>query len=196
MRRDQQASVFAKTRLMPAIQNSPVIARALLGVNGAKLGIRDVQFVNGSTLHVRAAFHTADAVRGLSTDILMIDEFQDIAGGDLPVLLETLSHSALGRVILTGTPKLVDNHLESVFQHSTACEWTMPCQNCQQGVTISARGAGIDWPNLSALPTPRRPAEGRVESAASASHLGWVLDLPPDGALFSLPRHLAEATDL
>jgi hypothetical protein len=140
--RDQQASVFSKTRLMPAVRNSPVIARALLGVKRRKLGIKDVQFVNGSTLHVRAAYHSADAVRGLSADILMIDEFQDIADGDLPVLMETLSHSSLGKVILTGTPKLVDNHLEAVFQRSTACEWTMPCQNCYQGVTVSERALG------------------------------------------------------
>lgn len=141
--RDQQASIFSKMRLMPAVQNSPVIARALLGGKRRKLGIKDVQFVNGSTLHVRAAFHSADAVRGLSADILMIDEFQDIAGGDLPVLQETLSHSTLGRVILTGTPKLVDNHLEGVFRQSTACEWTMPCENCQQGVTVSERALGL-----------------------------------------------------
>jgi hypothetical protein len=142
--RDQQASVFSKTRLMPMVRDSPVIARALVGSKHSKLGIKDVQFINGSTLHVRAAFHSADAVRGLSADILMIDEFQDIADGDLPVLQETLSHSTLGRVILTGTPKLVDNHLERVFRQSTACEWTIPCRNCSRGIAISERALGTD----------------------------------------------------
>jgi len=42
---------------------------------------------------VRAAYHSADAARGISADLLLVDEFQDIAAGDLPVLQETLSHS-------------------------------------------------------------------------------------------------------
>lgn len=142
--RDQQASVFVKTRLIPTIQNSPVVARALLGARRRKLGVKDLQFANGSTLHVRAAYHSADAVRGLSADILMIDEFQDIADGDLPVLMETLSHSATARVILTGTPKLVDNHLEGAFQRSTGCEWAIPCANCGRDVMISERALGSE----------------------------------------------------
>ena len=128
--RDQQAYVFIKTRLMPVVRNSPVIARALLGRRPRKLGIRDVEFANGSMLYVRSAFLKADASRGLTADLLLIDEFQDIADGHLPVLLETQSHSDLRRVILTGTPKLVDNHLEGVFQQSTVNEWTVICHHC------------------------------------------------------------------
>lgn len=140
--RDQQALIFTKTRLLPVVQNSPVLRRALLGDRRHKVGIKDLLFENGSRLHTRAAFHSADAVRGLSADLLVIDELQDVAAGDLPVLEETLSHSELRREIFAGTPKLIGNHLESVFQQSTACEWLVPCENCRQGVILDFRALG------------------------------------------------------
>jgi hypothetical protein len=64
--RDQQSHVFTKMRLMSAVRNSPVIARVLLGRRPSKLRIKEVEFVNGSTLYVRSAFHKADASRGLT----------------------------------------------------------------------------------------------------------------------------------
>lgn len=140
--RDQQAHMFTKTRLMPVLQDSPVLRRALLRGQQRKPGIRDLLFANGSMVHTRSAFHSADAVRGLSADLLVIDELQDIAAGDLPVLQETLSHSPLRWEIFAGTPKLVGNHLESVFQQSTACEWTVPCENCSQGIILDQRALG------------------------------------------------------
>src|SRR5215469_8939452 len=140
--RDQQAHIFTRTRLMPVLQDSPVLCRALLGHRRRKRGIKDLVFDNGSMLHTRAAFHSADAVRGLSADLLVVDELQDVAAGDLPVLEETLSHSRLRWEIFAGTPKLVDNHLESVFQRSTACEWAVPCSDCQQRVVLDQRALG------------------------------------------------------
>ena len=73
------------------------------------------------------AFHSADPCRGISASLLLVDEFQDVAAGNLPVLQETLSHSKDGRMILSGTPKTVNNHLQAVFRSSTACEWTLKC---------------------------------------------------------------------
>jgi hypothetical protein len=106
--------------------------------------MRFMRFANGSTLRVCAAFRSADAVRGISADLLLIDEFQDLAPGDLPVLAETLSHSARGRMILTGTPKLIENHLEAVFAQSTANEWTLTCPDCQKSVILDERCLGPD----------------------------------------------------
>ena len=94
------------------------------------------RFANGSEVYIRAAFHSADAVRGIDGDLLLVDEFQDIASGDLPVLEETLSHSPLRRVLLTGTPKSIDNHLENAFRQSTGYEFQVPCSNCEYAVIL------------------------------------------------------------
>ncbi len=35
-------------------------------------------------------------------------------------------------LVLTGTPKLIDNHLEAAFHLSTGHEWQGPCAGCQR----------------------------------------------------------------
>jgi hypothetical protein len=134
--RQEQAHVFSQSRLLATIEGSPVIRRILLGSKGRKPKVTHLRFANNSEIYVRAAFHTADAVRGLDADVLIVDEFQDIAAGGLPVMEETLSHSQIRKLILTGTPKSVDNHLEAVYSASTAYEWQISCEACQSRVVL------------------------------------------------------------
>jgi hypothetical protein len=141
--RFEQAKAFSHDRLHPLLKDSPIIRRALLG-RGHRLRVTEMEFSNGARLHLRAAFRSADACRGLSANLLLVDEVQDVAAGDLPVLQETLSHAKDPRTILTGTPKLVDNHLEAMFARSTANRWTIPCHHCSTGITIDERCLGAD----------------------------------------------------
>jgi hypothetical protein len=150
----EQVGVFSKSRLLPMIENSPLIRRALIGEDKHRLQVRNLQFRNGSELFLRAAFHSADPARGLSGDLLFIDEFQDIASGSLPVLQETLSHSSCPRVILTATPKAQDNHVETVFQQSTGREWQVPCVNCRQAFRLDEKVIGAQG---LACPTCQQP---------------------------------------
>ena len=157
--RREQASTFSNSRLIPAITESPLIRRLLMGRTKRRLPVTHCRFANGSELFVRAAFHTADAVRGLSADVLFVDEFQDIAAGDLAVLQETLSHSERGQIVLTGAPKLIDNHLEAVFRQSTACEWHVPCPGCKRPTRLDERVLdphGLRCPECGERIDPRR----------------------------------------
>ena len=104
--------------------------------------VMNMDFRNGSSVHIRAAFNSADPCRGLSADLLVVDEFQDLAAGDLPVLTEMLSHATNGRTILAGTPKDVGNHLQAMFSRSTANEWLVPCPGCGRNVTLDERCLG------------------------------------------------------
>jgi hypothetical protein len=156
--RREQAVMFIKSRLLSVLEQSPLIRRRLLGSHGRRPSVPDIEFKNGSKLYVRAAYHSGDACRGISASLLGVDEFQDIAVGDLPVLQETLSHSPLRRMILTGTPKAIGNHLEAVFRSSTANDWTIGCANCGKGVTLDERCitlAGITCPACQAPLDPR-----------------------------------------
>ncbi len=139
--RHEQASVFAKSRLRPIIRESPVIRRCLLGKRPHEPQVNHMQFVNGSEVYIRAAYHSADAARGIDADFLLVDEFQDVVGGNLPVLEQSLSHSKYRRVLLTGTPKTVNNHLEDAFNRSTANEWRVPCV-CGESVFLDEKCLG------------------------------------------------------
>ena len=137
----EQAQVFSRSRLLQIIERSPYVRRTLLRPN-QHAPVMNMDFRNGSSVHIRAAFNSADACRGLSADLLVVDEFQDLAAGDLPVLSELLSHSADGRTILAGTPKDIGNHLQAMFSRSTANEWLVPCPGCGRNVTLDERCLG------------------------------------------------------
>jgi hypothetical protein len=113
-----------------------------MGHSRRKPPVMNIEFQNGSKLYLRAAYNNADACRGLSANLLLVDEFQDIAGGHLPVLQETLSHAKAGRTILVGTPKSVENHLEAMFLQSTAHEWTLRCEQCRKAVVLDDHSLG------------------------------------------------------
>jgi len=168
----EQARVFCGSRLLPTLQDSPLLRRILLGQTRRKPPIMNLRFANGSELYVRAAFHSADAARGLDADVLLVDEFQDIAGGDLPVLEETLSHSELRKVVLTGTPKNVDNHLEGVFAQSTASEFLIPCKGCARNVILDETCLEIEGPTCPQCQTPCDMAQGRWVARNPSSSWG------------------------
>lgn len=158
--RQEQAGVFAKSRLLPTIEDSPVLRRSLLGSRARKPQVTHMQFRNRSEVYIRAAYHSADAARGIDGDVLIVDEFQDVAGGDLPILEETLSHSSLGRVYLTGTPKSIDNHLEDAFNRSTANEWRVPCA-CGKSVFLDDKCLGAGGPVCPDCELPLDPGRGQ-----------------------------------
>jgi len=175
--RQEQARVFSSSRLLPTIQGSPLIRRALLGRSGRPPQVMNLRFANDSEVYIRAAYHSADAARGIDADVLLVDEFQDVADGHLPVLEETLSHSKLRRVLLTGTPKTIDNHLESYFRQSTACEFKVPCTKCRRDAILDDRCLGPTGPVCPACQTPIDPTRGRWLARNPGSSWGegyWI----------------------
>lgn len=158
--RQEQATVFSKSRLLPVITESPVLRRALLGERPRQPQITHMRFANRSEVYIRAAYHSADPVRGIDGDFLLIDEFQDIAGGYLPILEETLSHSEHRRVFLTGTPKSIDNHLEDAFNRSTAHEWRVICP-CGESVFLDEKCLGQFGPICPVCQSPIEPSAGQ-----------------------------------
>lgn len=175
--RVEQARVFSHSRLLASLEQSPLIRRWLLGKRGRRPQVMNMQFDNGSGLFVRAAYHSGDACRGLSADLLLVDEFQDVAEGDLPVLQETLSHARHGRTILAGTPKSADNHLESMFRQSTAHEWTIDCPKCRKGVILDERSLGPQTIVCPDCTVPLHPRSGHWVSRNPRATWGdgfWV----------------------
>jgi hypothetical protein len=175
--RREQASVFAKSRLRPVITESPLLRRALLGPRPRETQVNHMQFINGSEVYIRAAYHSGDAVRGIDADFLLIDEFQDIADGDLPILEQTLSHSPHRRVFLTGTPKTVDNHLEDAYNRSTANEWRTLCA-CGESVFLDEKCLGPVGPICPKCRASIDPQQGRwvPRNAGSVWGAGYTLN--------------------
>lgn len=68
--------------------------------------------------------------RGISADLLCLDEMQDLLISNIPVISQCLSHSKYGYHLYTGTPKTFDNTIQIYWETSTMNEWMVPCSSC------------------------------------------------------------------
>jgi hypothetical protein len=137
-----QSSVFVCSRFLPMLDGSPILRRILLGKKTKNRRLANMRFSNDSELYVRAAFHNADSSRGISAQVLAVDEVQDLPSGSLAVLSETLSHAKSPRTLICGTPKILENEIETFFAESTANEWTIDCPGCREMVILDERCLG------------------------------------------------------
>lgn len=65
--------------------------------------------------------------RGISADALFLDEIQDMTSEIFPVLDAVLDHSPWGYRVYAGTPKTLNNSMETHWKNSTQCEWMIHC---------------------------------------------------------------------
>lgn len=90
--------------------------------------------LNGSTINLTYASTDADRARGISANSLFLDEIQDMTHDVFPVLEETLSHAERPYKIYAGTPKTLNNAMETHWKNSTQCEWLISCTGCGEWV--------------------------------------------------------------
>jgi hypothetical protein len=181
-----QTKVFSKDRVQEPIETSPF----LKAFTNTKLtsNILENKFVNRSQLTLRFAFLNADRCRGIPSDYILIDEFQDILLENIPVIEECNSHSAYKMFTYAGTPKSLDNSIEHYWsRYSTQNEWVVPCKRhgtpkdpsswhwnildedniglegliCDAcGEQINASDPDCQWAQLNPTPKTSRPFEG------------------------------------
>lgn len=121
-----QTKRFSADRL-----KEPIVLSPLLGAwTTSKLNdsVFEKQFVNHSKITLRYAFLNADRVRGVSADLILLDEVQDIITDNIPVIEAAASHSQYKIFLYSGTPKSTDNAIEQYWtEQSTQNEWVVPC---------------------------------------------------------------------
>ena len=189
--RELQTNHLMKSRFIPLLESSPLLGQSL-GMPRGRLNPRDIRFRNGSQLYARSAFNSADGVRGVSADLLICDEYQDVAAGFLPVLKETLAHSMRPVTILTGTPKEVTNHLEDAFALSTARVWMARCEACGTEVLPDERSIGPDFYCCSGCQQPIDWRRGQWVATNPQSTWGDGFWLPQIIAPWVTPRRFHE----
>ena len=121
-----QSKTFSQDRLADVMEISPL----LQSYTNSKLtdAIFHKRFVNHSNVRLRYAYLNADRTRGIPSDLVLIDEIQDILVDNIPVIEETASHSAWKLFCYSGTPKSTDNTIEHYWTNfSTQNEWAVPC---------------------------------------------------------------------
>ncbi len=153
-----QVSTFSTDEIDGALYASPVITKNYFNTK-TKNQIQYKELTNNSKLYLRSAFLTADGARGISTDMTVIDEVQDMVSDNIPVIEQAMSHSIQNWKIripeepdlprhffnyknYAGTPKTSDNVMEVYWEASTQCEWLIKCTHCGKYNYINLENIG------------------------------------------------------
>jgi hypothetical protein len=153
-----QVSVFSTDKLNSTLRGSHLIKSNYLNTT-TKDQVFYKEMSNQSKIYLRSAFHSADSSRGISADMVSIDEIQDVLSDHVPILQQTMSHSLakweemsqripglpmhlFNHKIYAGTPKTVENTLERYWANSTQNEWIIKCLHCNKYNYINEYNVG------------------------------------------------------
>jgi hypothetical protein len=126
----EQTHKFSTDRVGKTIIYSPLVKKHFVG-DAATNRVMARSFKNGAIIYFSYAEDDADRVRGVSADRLCLDEAQDInLEAVVPVVKETIQESEYRYETYCGTPKSMDNPIESMWQSSTQTEWAIKCGSC------------------------------------------------------------------
>lgn len=122
-----QTKEFSKTRIKEMMETCPVLRTWF--PSHLTDNVFEKRAINRSVITLRYAFLNADRCRGLSADLIAMDEFQDLLLDNIPVIEEAASHSHFKWFIYSGTPKSLDNPIQHYWDnYSTQNEWVVPCK--------------------------------------------------------------------
>ena len=156
-----QTRQFSAGKLTPWMEDSPVIKKYLLS-NAVSRQVFEKGLTNGSMMFLRSAFLNADRIRGLSANMLAIDELQNVLSSNIPVIMEVLSHAENPTAIFSGTPLTNDNILEETWQGSSQCEWLVRCHRHDpvHYNFLDERCIGLTGPICNKCGEPINPSDG------------------------------------
>ena len=140
-----QTKVFSNDRVAPSMEGSPVLKDYYMSTTLIQ-NVFTKQFLNGSKIYLRYALLTADRLRGISADMNVWDECQDIRADIIPVVRETMSRSMYKRSIYAGTPKRTQGTLADLWNRSTKNEYAIKCTGCNYYNILDEDNIGLKGP--------------------------------------------------
>jgi hypothetical protein len=127
----EQVRVFSYDRVDTVIEQSPIFKKYFMSSSTIQ-NVFQKRFLNGSVIYLRYGSATADRIRGISADMNLIDEVQDIPDDNIDVIEMTMARSIYKHVIYAGTPKHIIGPLANRWRQTTKNEWIVKCQHCSK----------------------------------------------------------------
>lgn len=128
---ENQVSTFSKQKLDPTLLHSPDFKKLWYTRDATKQAMHK-KLSNGSDILLRSCFLSADSIRGISADLVALDEIQDILAENIPVIRECMTKSDYKYMLMTGTPKTNQHAIEFYWQKSKQFEWLIKCVSCNK----------------------------------------------------------------
>jgi hypothetical protein len=180
---ETQTKRFSSFRVSDPIRFSPELQVFKGSARGNKLtdNMFTKRFMSDSVLTLSYARHNADRVRGLSADLLAVDELQDILAELLPVIRETLFTSMYKYEIYAGTPKSTDNPINYYWEErSTKYEWAMRCTHCNHWNITSMKNIGLNFLVCERCSAQLHPQDSENAEWVSARSRKWLNETDPN----------------
>ena len=124
--RPHHVRVFSNHRFKQLLIESPSLRNLMRG-KYVRDQVHDRVLSNMSKAYFRTAFLDAEQARGLTIDLLAIDELQGILRDHIAIIEQCQSHRPFGNKIYAGTPLSFDNPLTEHWKMSTQKEWIVKC---------------------------------------------------------------------
>lgn len=154
----KQVSVFSNDKVASAVRESRIVQKYFINTK-TKDQVEYKELANGSKFYARSAYLTADSARGISSDMCVFDEVQDLFSDHIPVIEQSMAHSLekwesnkkthpkhiFMSKIYAGTPKTIENTLEDKWRQSTQCEWIIKCTHCNKFNYIDDKNIGKEF---------------------------------------------------
>lgn len=183
-----QTRIFSHSKLSRSLA-SPHVKQHFFDSISCIDHVYEKELKNGSTILLNYASTSADRCRGISAHMLLCDEIQDMSHDVFPVLEETLSHSEYGFRVYAGTPKTLNNSMETHWKNSTQCEWMIHCEGCgakvyqdekiirEEGPCCPSCGRRLVPQNGQWVPTGD-PAAEFMGFRIPQTMVPWIVELP------------------
>jgi hypothetical protein len=155
---ENQVSTFGKQKLDPTLVHSPEFKKLWYTKNVTKQAMHK-KLSNGSDILLRSCFLSADSIRGISADLVALDEIQDLLTDNIPVIRECMTRSEYKYMLMTGTPKTNQHAIEFYWNKSTQKEWLVKCVSCNKWNVLGIENVqpkGLSCSSCSAFLDPTR----------------------------------------
>jgi hypothetical protein len=143
----KQVGVFSRKKIDEVFETSPLLRKNFYpGVKGFR--IEEKRLKNLSTFYFRSAFHDADTIRGLTAHDISFDEFQDLLESCIDVIEACALKKLDAQFRYTGTPKTMDNNIQTLWDHTSANEWHVKCLHCGYWNKLGIELVLLDKPGI------------------------------------------------
>ena len=127
---DTQISRFSVDTLKKLNTDSIITREWYYDPKTTERQVKNMSYTTGSRIILANIYASVLSARGISGDMAIFDEYQDIPVDNAIVVQHATDRSPYRYIIYSGTPKTTDNDLEQKWQQSTMNEWVVPCRHC------------------------------------------------------------------
>jgi len=122
----EQVRKFSQNYVKPFLSTSPA-KRFIIGDKSIDTVLQR-SIGNESNLYYMYSHGDPNRIRGVPADEVDLDETQDFAIEDIPIIEACMGASPFKIMRMTGTPKTFDNPIQLYWEDSSQGIWHIPCQ--------------------------------------------------------------------